>query len=241
MLFTELPFFERFSAAQKAGFHGVEFLFPYEFAAAEIKHALDACGLPLVLFNTPAGDWQKGQRGFAALPDAEHIFSESLKLAMEYAAVLRPLHIHIMSGIAKGEAARLVLIKNLKAAAKENPDQSFLIEPLNVHDAPGYFLDDFLIARRVIETVGEPNLCLQFDAFHAKRMGRNVAQYWDANRDLVRHIQIAGTPGRHEPIPSEINYAAFFRQIDRDGYDGFVSGEYHPKGKTAQGLGWLST
>ena len=31
MLFTELPFMQRFEAARKAGFEAVEYLFPYPF------------------------------------------------------------------------------------------------------------------------------------------------------------------------------------------------------------------
>ena len=37
MLFTEAPFLERFALAREAGFAFVEYLFPYEFTAAELK------------------------------------------------------------------------------------------------------------------------------------------------------------------------------------------------------------
>ena len=60
MLFTELPFLERFEAARKAGFSAVEFLFPYDFLKSEVAAALNESGLKLVLHNLPAGDWAKG-------------------------------------------------------------------------------------------------------------------------------------------------------------------------------------
>ncbi|MFT5000569.1 MAG: hydroxypyruvate isomerase, partial [Planctomycetota bacterium] len=107
-------------------------------------------------------------------------------------------------------------------------------------DMPRYFLVDLPTARRVIKAVNAPNLGLQFDAYHIKQRGGDLVQDWAANRDLARHVQIAGTPGRHEPMPSEINYALFFQQLDSDGYDGFVSGEYHPRGATLAGLNWLN-
>lgn len=69
MLFTEQAFLARFEAAAKAGFSGVEYLFPYDYSSAEIKAQLDANGLTQVLFNLPAGDWAKGERGIACLPD----------------------------------------------------------------------------------------------------------------------------------------------------------------------------
>ena len=55
MLFNEVPFMERFDAAAKAGFKGVEFLFPYAFDAAAIAERLQANHLELVLHNLPAG------------------------------------------------------------------------------------------------------------------------------------------------------------------------------------------
>ena len=36
MMFTEVPFPERFARAAKAGFQGVEFLFPYDHAPQEM-------------------------------------------------------------------------------------------------------------------------------------------------------------------------------------------------------------
>lgn len=57
MMFTELPFLSRFTAAAEAGFDAVEFLFPYEFDKAELASLLATHGLTLVLHNLPAGDW----------------------------------------------------------------------------------------------------------------------------------------------------------------------------------------
>lgn len=72
MMFTEAPFIERFAAAAEAGFQAVEFLFPYDFAASEIKAQLSRHNLTLALFNTSAGDTAAGEWGRAALPGREH-------------------------------------------------------------------------------------------------------------------------------------------------------------------------
>ncbi len=239
LLFTELPFLERFEAARAAGFAGVEFLFPYEHDPSDILSALQACGLPLVLFNTPPGDWASGERGFAAVSSAKEAFNDGLALVLSYAGILNPLHIHVMSGNAEGAAAEGCLCENLARACEMAPDQSFLIEPLNPFDMPGYFLRDFQTARRVIDRVAAPNLGLQFDAYHAHRITGDLQSAWAENHPQTRHIQIAGHPGRHEPIPSEIDYRAFFGALDQSGYGGFVSAEYHPKTCTPDGLGWL--
>ena len=69
MLFTEVPFLDRFGRAAAAGFDAVEFLFPYAFATADLQARLKDNGLKLVLHNLPAGDWDAGERGIACLPD----------------------------------------------------------------------------------------------------------------------------------------------------------------------------
>ena len=71
MMFTELPFLDRFSAAADQGFHWVEYLFPYEFAPEDLARALERNGLTQALFNLPPGDWEAGERGLACLPGRE--------------------------------------------------------------------------------------------------------------------------------------------------------------------------
>lgn len=239
MLFIELPFLERFEAARQFGFEGVEFLFPYSFQPDEIAKAVSTSDLPVVLFNTPPEGWDDGERGFAAVTGAQQQFRSGIRQAILYADQLNAAFIHVMSGITNDKAAEQVLIENLRWAAQKYPDQDFLIEPLNKIDMPGYFLNDFEVARRVIVAVGLDNLGLQFDAYHVHMMGFDLCETWRKNRDLTRHVQIAGAPGRHEPIPSEIDYQAFFELLVTDDYQGFVSGEYHPRNKTSKGLGWM--
>ena len=116
---------------------------------------------------------------------------------------------------------------------------SLTIEPINGHDMPGYFLNDFDLAAQIIAEVGAPNLGLQFDAYHAQRITGDAMRAWDTHHGLVRHIQIASAPDRHEPVKGEIDYPAFFEAVDARGYAGWISAEYHPSGRTTEGLDWL--
>jgi len=238
-LFKELPFLERFEAAANAGFEGVEVLFPYDDAASEIIRHLKRSGLPLVLMNTPPPNWTGGERGFAAVPGGEERFRRDFKRAMRFAGQLKPQHIHIMAGKAEGPAARDTFIKNLAWAAAEAPKQSLTIEPINPVDMPGYFLSDFELAAVVLAEVNAPNLGLQFDAYHAQIITGNAARAWQTYQHLVRHVQVAGVPGRAEPEKGKIDYPAFFAAVDASDYTGFVSGEYNPSGRTEAGLAWI--
>lgn len=239
-LFKEYPFLERFQAAADAGFDAVEVLFPYDDAVGEIVERLRLCALPLALINTPPPNWTGGEPGFAAIPGGEARFRSDFKRALRYAAQLRPRHIHIMAGNATGPAARDTFIANLAWAAAEAPNQSLTIEPINLVDMPGYFLADFELAAVVLAEVNAPNLGLQFDAYHAQIITGDAMKTWNTYRHLVRHIQVGGVPGRHEPIGGDIDYPAFFARLTADGYNGFVSGEYDPKGHTEDGLAWIA-
>ena len=239
LLFTELPFLDRFEAARAAGFDGVEVLFPYDCPAPQILERLDRTGLAMVLINCPPPNYADGPRGFAAVPAAEGRFRTDFRRAARYAATLGARHLHIMAGAAEGPEARACFVRNLAWAAQSAPRLSLTIEPINGHDMPGYFLQDFDLAAEILERIGAPHLRLQFDAYHAHRLTGDVLGTWDRVRHLVAHVQVGGFPGRHEPMGGEIDYPAFFARLTAEGYAGWISGEYHPAGATRDGLAWL--
>lgn len=242
LMFTELPFLERFEAAARAGFRGVEYLFPYEFDAAEIKARLEAHGLTQVLFNMPPGDWAAGERGIAIFAARQDEFRDGVDKAIAYARTLGCRQIHALAGIVPiggdPDDAEHVYVDNLRYAAQAlaKHQLDLLIEPINTRDIPGYFLRRTGQALRVIETVGADNLFLQFDCYHMQIMEGDLAHSLTAMLPSIRHVQIADTPGRHEPGTGEINYPFLFAHLDRIGYDGWVGCEYRPSSTTAESL-----
>lgn len=240
MMFTELPFLERFGAAAEAGFRGVEFLFPYAEEAADIRAELDRHGLEQALFNTPPGDWDAGQRGFAAIPGAETVFDEGIDKALSYAQTIRPKNIHIMSGVAQGPQARATLLENLHRACTRAPEQGFVLEPLNHRDVPGYHLNNQEDARSVIAELGLPNLRLQLDLYHCQIMQGDLTKRIQALAPVTGHVQVASVPDRNEPDTGELNFTHLMQVLDDSGYDGWVGGEYRPAAATLDGLGWFA-
>ncbi|MGH8631457.1 MAG: 2-oxo-tetronate isomerase, partial [Burkholderiales bacterium] len=216
MLFPEIAFLNRFEAAAKAGFTAVEFLFPYEHDAAALRGLLDKHTLKQVLFNLPPGDWDRGERGVAIFPDRKAEFVAGLDRALDYAKTLRCKQLHMMAGVVPSglphdEAARTYVGNLRMAATRAKPlGVRLLIEPLNSRDMPGYFLTSAEQARLIIEEVGSDNLFLQMDLYHAQIMGGDLAERTRAHWPLIRHVQIAGVPGRHEPDVGEINYPYLF-------------------------------
>ncbi len=245
MLYPQHDFLARFSAAATDGFKGVEYLFPYDFSAAEIKLRLDDFGLTQALFNAPPGDWGKGERGIASLPGRESEFRSGFQQALEYAAVLGNDRIHVMAGLLPSEDLRekhhAVYLENLAHAAQEAAKAGItvLIEPINTRDMPGFFLNLQDQGQAVCKEVGADNLKVQFDFYHCQIVEGDVTTKLRRDFAGIGHIQIAGVPDRHEPNLGELNYPWLFEEIDRLGYTGWVGCEYRPRGDTSEGLQWL--
>ncbi|SEN35644.1 hydroxypyruvate isomerase [Halomonas caseinilytica] len=245
MLFTEVDFLDRFEAAAKAGFKGVEYLFPYDFEADEIKQRLDDNGLTQVLFNLPAGDWGAGERGIACHPDRVEEFRAGVDQAIEYAKVLGNTQVNCLAGIqpegVSDDEARKTLVDNLRFAAEKLEAAGILLiaEPINTRDIPGFFLNRTEQALAVFDEVGSGNLKLQYDIYHMQIMEGDLAPTIEKHFARIAHVQLADNPGRHEPGTGEINYPFLFGHLDRLGYDGWIGCEYKPAGSTQEGLGWL--
>lgn len=245
MMYTEVPFLDRFAAAARDGFDAVEYLFPYEHTPDEIAQRLKDHSLTQALFNLPPGDWVAGERGMACHPGREVEFATALEQAMPYIKATGCQRVHAMAGLvpagSDATAQHATYVANLRhAAARLAPlGVSLLIEPINSRDMPGYFLSLQQQAHDVLAQVGAPNLKVQMDLYHCQIMEGDLSKRLQKHFAGVGHIQIAGVPDRHEPDSGEVNFPHLFDLLDRLGFDGFVGCEYRPKAGTSEGLGWL--
>jgi hydroxypyruvate isomerase len=245
MLFTEVPFLDRFDRAARAGFGSVEFLFPYAHTPGEVAAKLKGNRLSLVLHNLPAGDWEAGERGIACLPDRVDEFRAGVAKAIEYATALGAPQLNCLAGKvplgASDELLRRTFVANLKFAAAElkKAGLKLLIEPINTHDIPGFYLNRTAQAISIMDEVGTDNLLLQYDIYHAQRSEGELAATMEKHLARIGHIQVADNPGRNEPGTGEIHYPFLFAHLDRIGYQGFVGCEYKPRSGTEAGLAWL--
>ena len=246
MLFGEVPFLDRFEAAAGAGFTGVEYLFPYDYPAADLKARLRDHGLTQVLHNLPAGDWAAGERGIACFPDRVDEFKAGVERAIEYATALECPRVNCLAGIPPPalplSEALDTFIRNVGYAAGrlQAAGIALLIEPINTRDIPGFFLTGTRQAAGVIEAAGSDNAFIQFDIYHMTIMEEDVAATIARYLPRIAHMQLADVPGRHEPGTGGIDYGQLLPLIDRTGYTGWIGCEYKPKADTIGGLGWAA-
>jgi hydroxypyruvate isomerase len=244
-LWTELPFLKRFDAAREAGFTHVEYMFPYEYAAHDIRERLDDNRLEQVLFNLPAGDWAGGERGIASDPSRVDEFRAGVEQALRYAEALDVSQVNCLAGLwLKGvdpDRQWSTLVENVRHAARRlgATGRRLLAEPVNTIDVPGFVLPTTVDALRLLDEVGEPNVLLQFDAYHVQVMEGDPASRLRPLLDRVGHLQVADNPGRHQPGTGEIDFAAMFQLLDEAAYPGAIGLEYIPQPDTAESLSWL--
>jgi hydroxypyruvate isomerase len=245
MLFTELPFLDRFGAAAAAGFKGVEYLSPYEAPKERIAQLLEANGLTQVLFNLPSGNWGAGERGIACHPDRIEEFRDGIQRAIEYAGALGNKKINCLAGIApkdsQPERVHETLVSNLAHAAEKLKLAGIrlIVEPINTFDIPGFALNRSQQAIDIIDETGF-DIGLQYDIYHMQRMEGELAATLQRLMPRIAHVQIADNPGRHEPGTGEINYPFLFRHLDAIGYSGWIGCEYKPIAETGTGLSWMT-
>ncbi|HXA47479.1 MAG TPA: 2-oxo-tetronate isomerase [Burkholderiaceae bacterium] len=247
MMYNEVDFLDRFSAAAKDGFNGVEFLFPYSYLVGDIRSRLDQFNLTQALFNCPPGDWAAGERGIACLPGREEEFRRGIERALGYAHVLGNKRLHVMAGLLQAghdyTHQRDVYLGNLAYAAQQaaQHDITIVIEPINLRDMPGYFLNRQDDAHAICREIGAPNLKVLLDLYHCQIVEGDLATKIKRDLSGIGHMQIAGVPDRHEPDHGEVNYPYLFRLMDELGYDGWVGCEYRPKSGTSAGLMWMNS
>jgi hydroxypyruvate isomerase len=246
LLFTELPFLERFAAAAEAGFRAVEFSFGYEFPSRELAMRLRDNGLALALLNTPAGDLAAGELGMAVLPGREQDTATAFAQALEYAVTLDAKLIHFLAGKPASNcdkhATDELFLKNLCIAADlaAKAGRTVTLEPLNRRDRPGYYLNSNEQARALIAASGRENVKLQFDMYHCQISEGDLIRSIERDIALIGHVQIAGVPERAEPNLGEIAYANVLERLDSFGYRGYVGCEYIPAADTRSGLAWAA-
>ncbi|PWC17527.1 hydroxypyruvate isomerase [Brenneria roseae subsp. roseae] len=244
MLFTEVPFLARFEAAAKAGFHAVEFLFPYHYNVDDIRQELHRNHLQLALFNVSPGDYANGERGLAVLPGREKAFENAVRQALYYAQRLECKKLHVMSGITPAslslDEATALWLSNMRLAADMMAEQDtmLLCEALNPRDVPGYFLHDQYQTDGLVRMIGRPNARLQLDLYHAQIAQGDLSILIRSLAQRIGHVQIASVPDRHEPDQGEINYAYIFNELKKAGYEDWIGCEYHPRSGTQAGLSW---
>ena len=241
-LFRELPLLERFEAARSRGFDGVEIQFPYAEPPEALARAALAAHMPVILINAP---FVSPDFGIAGRPELKALFRAQLAQAEEYAEALGARFVHVLAGLLPAEADRerysSVYEDNLHLAAEVLGPKGVgvLIEPLNPSDVPGYLLGSFDLARSILSRCA-PGIGMQFDAYHATRMGLDLVKELERSLPYVRHVQFADVPGRHEPGTGGVSFREMLRTLLDAKYGGWLGAEYFPSGTTDRSLAWLA-
>lgn len=240
-LWADRPLPEAIRAAAAAGFDAVELHWPYDVPAAEVAGVLRETGLPCLGLNTRRGDVAAGENGLSALPGRDAEARAAIDEALAYGAEIGAQRVHVMAGVAEGRRAHATFLANLAYACERAAplDIGILIEPLNRHDAPGYFLRTMDQAVAIMDAVGQDALRLMFDCYHVQRTEGELTRRLTDLLPRIGHIQIAAVPDRGAPDHGEVDFEHVFSVIEGLGYDRPIGAEYKPGPDTDATLAWL--
>jgi hydroxypyruvate isomerase len=243
LLFQELTLLDRFQAARDAGFAAVELQFPYAHDAHDLAKARERAGVEIVLINAPVlADLHPA--GFACRPELQTQFAACLAQVADYADALDVRQVNVLAGCSADDDDRAALLRVLRDNLQRAQDYlaprgvAVLIELVNSFDVQGYVIDDPAIATQLIEASGGA-IGLQFDLYHFARMGFSPARSLAALLPLVRHVQFADAPGRHQPGTGTIAFDEVLQILAARGYRRWIGAEYRPSGETRDSFGWM--
>lgn len=245
MLFTEVPFLDRFQRARDAGFGAAEFLWPAGTDLDDLVAAKEAASVDVALFNVNEGDLAAGERGFLSHPHRQEWWRDAFRQALGLAQRLGCRCLHTMAGNRLPGLSRqeqlACAVDNLRWALPqlEAAGITAMIEVLNLFDNPEFLLYHTSHAMELLDQIDTERVQFQFDAYHIQRMEGDLIATIREHVDRMGHVQIADSPGRHQPGTGEINYRNVLAALDDAGYAGYVGLEYVPLGTTEESLAWL--
>ncbi len=244
-MFNEYELLDRYDAAARAGFKGVEIQAPYSEPTEAIQERLERNNLKHVIINLPVTDPETGLGNLPLQPDKVGIYQERVALGVEYAAALGCIGVNTGIGPrpegTDPEIAYRTYIDNLRYAADELAKVGVhaLIEPINTQDQPGFLISTSAQGMQAIADANHPNVFLQYDFYHMQIMEGRLVETFAELLPSIKHVQFADNPGRNEPGTGEIHYPFIFQKLDELGYTGWAGAEYNPSGRTEDSLDWF--
>ena len=246
-MFNEYELLDRYDAAARAGFRGVEIQAPYSEPIEAIQERLERNSLKHVIINLAVADPVTGLNNLPLNPEMVGLYQERVAQGVEYASGLECIGVNTGVGPVPDdldrELAYRTYIDNLRYAATElaNVGVKALVEPINTRDQPGFLIHNSAQGMRAIADAAHPNVFLQYDFYHMQIMEGDLIETFRRLMPSIGHVQFADTPGRNEPGTGEINYSNVFKMLDEVGYEGWAGAEYNPSGRTEDSLDWLSS
>lgn len=229
-----LPLAERFTVARGLGFSAVEFPFPYATPINQYRDWLRENDLAQISIGAPACDYRNGAPGYSMDPALKGDFDRALDTAIAYALGIGCPLVHVFAGGRPPDISEDAIFdtyaRNLEEARRRLRGEclGLVVEVINDTDFAGYFLNRIGRFLALVDRIGSEDLGLVLDLYHAAVNGEDAVAFLRAHPSLVRHVQLADFPDRHEPGTGAVDFLPLFEAIRSSGYVGSIGLEYVP-------------
>jgi hydroxypyruvate isomerase len=229
MWWPKLPFLRRLEEAARLGFRAVEF---WPWRNKDIPAVAKTCQkLKLEVSQFSAWGFSPGLNN----PKNHKRFVEEIEASCKTARTLNCSRMCVVGGddIAGMTQERMHenIIAGLRQAAPiaAKHKVTLMLEPMNIRvDHRGHCLYGSAPAMRIIKAVNSPHVKILWDLYHMQITEGDLCGHLRECYPSIAYLQIADTPGRHEPGTGEINYTRVLRQLHDLGYRGYVGLECRP-------------
>ena len=229
MWFRKLPFLDRIQKAKDLGFPAIEF-WPWRNKDLDaIANKVNELRLDVAQFTawgfSPGLNDKKDHDAF--VKEIEASCGAAKKLGARKMTVVGGNDIKGMSQA----QMHANIIEGLKRAAPvaEQHGVMLILEPMNIRvDHKGHCLYGSPAAVRICKEVASPMVKINWDLYHMQISEGDLCGHLREGIDQVGYLQLADTPGRHEPGTGEVNYSRVLKEAHDLGYRDYVGVECSP-------------
>ena len=242
VLYTELPWADRFQAAKNDGFEYIEFWNWTNKDLDEVQALLEKTRMKI---SAMSGDMDYSMCDPSHRTEYLAFIKKSIEAAKKIGCPTLVVHSNELTpdGLAANtfdEYSDTVKICTMYDTLKimapwaEAAGITFVLEALNiVTDHMGNFLTSTQMSAEITGLVNSPNIKILYDAYHMYLNEGKICETLSKYVDTIGYIHIADAPGRAEPGTGTINYRNVFKHLKDIGYDRVVGFELYPQNGTA--------
>lgn len=224
--FTPAEWPESLAQVRAAGYPVVELALtdPSPLSINELAEMLEKTGLKLAALTTGQAFWKEGLA--LSSPD-EKVRTRAVERLKAHIALARSFQAVVIVGLLRGkDGKQAVLRKALAECLAEEKNVRLALEPLNRYETS--LLNTVSEVSKFLDELGQGNVGIIFDAFHANIEEVSLAEAIRLAGDRLFHVHLADS-NRWIPGFGHLDFSGVWQALEEINYEGSLVLECLPR------------
>ena len=216
------------------GYNGVELAVrdPKLVNAGQLERVVSECGLVVPAVGTGQA-W--GEEGLSFTSSDPAVRAAAIERISSHVPLAAHLDAIVILGLIRGvtpegqthEHSMEYLVEAIQqcATAAEGTSVRFALEPMNRYETD--LIHTAVDGLELIERVGKENFGLLLDTFHMNIEDSDIGASIRTCGERIFHFHVADS-NRWYPGAGHLDFGSILEELEKTGYQGFVSGEFMP-------------